>query len=95
MVYDILREIKRENTRAKSKEMVYVNVNPVVADLMYGEELESVESLEAEIKNASWFELWVTTIWSDSRFTAAKWRKNASKVNCSASRSKRKTADSL
>ena len=50
MVYDILREIKRETTRAKSKETIYVNANPNVDDLMYGEELESVESLESDIK---------------------------------------------
>ena len=52
VVYDILREIKRETTRSKSKETIYVNVNPGVADLMYGEELESVESLETEIKKS-------------------------------------------
>ena len=50
VVYDILREIKRETTRAKSKETIYVNANPSVADLMYGEELESVEALEIDIK---------------------------------------------
>ena len=50
IVYDILREIKRETTRAKSNETIYVNANPRVADMMYGEELESVESLEADIK---------------------------------------------
>ena len=50
VVYDILREIKRETARAKNKDSVYVNANPDVADLMYGEELESVEALEAAIK---------------------------------------------
>ncbi len=50
VVYDILREIKRETARAKNKDSVYVNVNPGVADLMYGEELESVEALETDIK---------------------------------------------
>jgi ribonuclease G len=50
VVYDILREIQRETTRAKTKETIFVNVNPSVADMMYGEELESVESLETEIK---------------------------------------------
>ncbi len=50
VVYDILREIRRETTRAKNKETIYVNANPGVADLMYGEELESVESLETDIK---------------------------------------------
>ena len=50
VVYDILREIKRETARAKNKESVFVNANPDVADLMYGEELESVEALELDIK---------------------------------------------
>ena len=50
ITYDILREIKREVARSKSKDSVYVNANPDVADLMYGEELESVESLETEAK---------------------------------------------
>ena len=50
VVYDILREIKREVARAKNKDTVFVNANPGVADLMYGEELESVENLEADIK---------------------------------------------
>jgi ribonuclease G len=52
VVYDILREIKRETARAKSKDAVYVNVNPTVADLMYGEEMHSVEALEDEIKKS-------------------------------------------
>jgi ribonuclease G len=50
VVYDILREIKRETARAKNTESVFVNTNPDVADLMYGEELHSVERLEEEIK---------------------------------------------
>ena len=50
VTYDILREVKREVARAKNKETVYVNANPDVADLMYGEELESVENLEADTK---------------------------------------------
>ena len=52
VVYDILREIKRETARAKNKDTVYVNANPRVADLMYGEELHSIESLEDELKKS-------------------------------------------
>ncbi len=52
VVYDILREIKRETARAKNKDAVYVNANPMVADLMYGEELHSVEALEDELKKS-------------------------------------------
>jgi ribonuclease G len=48
ITYDILREIKREVARSKTKENVYINTSPEVADLMYGEEMESVESLENE-----------------------------------------------
>ncbi len=50
VVYDILREVQREHIRAKNKEQIYINVNPVVADLMYGEELSSVEALETKLK---------------------------------------------
>jgi len=50
VVYDILREVQREHIRAKNKEQIYVNVNPVVADLMYGPELNSVENLETKLK---------------------------------------------
>jgi len=50
VAYDILREIKRETARSKDTDAVFVNTNPAVADLMYGEELHSVEGLEEELK---------------------------------------------
>jgi ribonuclease G len=50
VVYDILREVQREANRTKSKDEIFVNTHPLVADLMYGAELPSVESLEAELK---------------------------------------------
>jgi ribonuclease G len=48
-VYDILREIKREYNRNSSRSTIYVNANPVVADLLYGEELSSIESFEKNL----------------------------------------------
>ncbi len=45
-VYDILREIKRENNRNGGRSTIYVNANPDVADLLYGEELGSIEDME-------------------------------------------------
>ena len=49
VIYDILREIRREANRAGSARSVFVNTHPDVADLMYGDELPSVEQLEARI----------------------------------------------
>lgn len=48
VVYDILRELQREAGRSRN-ETLYVNSHPSVADLMYGDELPSVESLEAKL----------------------------------------------
>jgi ribonuclease G len=50
VVYDILREINRESNRSKAQEHIFVNANPDVADLLYGQEFESVENLEKSIK---------------------------------------------
>jgi ribonuclease G len=50
VVYDILREVQREHNRAKTNDEIYVNVNPDVADLMYGAELTSIENLETHLK---------------------------------------------
>ena len=49
MVYNILRDIRRESYRNKSASTIYVNTNPIVADLIYGEEYSSLEQLEAQI----------------------------------------------
>jgi len=49
VVYDIIREIRREANRAAGRPVVYVNSSPQVADLMYGEELGSIETLEARL----------------------------------------------
>lgn len=50
VVYDILREVQREHNRAKNTDQIFVNVNPTVADQMYGPELNSVEDLESKFK---------------------------------------------
>lgn len=49
VVYDVLREIQREALRSRNKETVFVNAHPAVADLMYGDEFESVTTLEERL----------------------------------------------
>jgi len=51
IVYDILREIQREALRNSKNGEIFVNANPAVADLMYGDEFPSVEQIEAETSN--------------------------------------------
>ena len=46
VLYDVLREIRREANRNHGRKTIYVNGHPDVADLMYGDELGSVETLE-------------------------------------------------
>jgi len=50
VVYDILREIRREANRNSGRKTVFVNAHPQVADLMYGEEMGSVEHLEQRLE---------------------------------------------
>lgn len=49
VVYDILREIQREALRSPNREHIYVNAHPVVADLLYGEEFDSLDALEQRL----------------------------------------------
>ena len=49
VVYNILREVRRESTRNQQAETIFVNANPAVADLLYGEEHSSLEQLEGQI----------------------------------------------
>lgn len=49
IVYDILREVQREALRSPQRDTVYVNSHPVVADMLYGEEFDSLDSLEQVI----------------------------------------------
>ncbi len=50
MVYDILREVQRESTRSPQRDTIYVNAHPVVADLLYGEEFDSLDALEQQLE---------------------------------------------
>jgi len=52
IVYDVLREIRREANRARQAEVIFVNAHPLVADLMYSEELASVETLEGQLERS-------------------------------------------
>ena len=51
VVYEILREIKRISNRKKNQDTatVFVNANPEVADLMYCDEINSIEKLERKM----------------------------------------------
>jgi len=44
--FDILREVQREAKRSGNREHIMVNAHPAVADLLYGEELPSLEGFE-------------------------------------------------
>jgi ribonuclease G len=47
--FDILREVQREAKRSGNREHIMVNAHPAVADLLYGEELPSLEAFEKKI----------------------------------------------
>jgi ribonuclease G len=47
--FDVLREVQREAKRSPSRESILVNCNPTVADLLYGEELPSLEAFERKL----------------------------------------------
>ncbi|MES2640928.1 MAG: Rne/Rng family ribonuclease [Myxococcota bacterium] len=47
--YEIFRELQREGTRSLGKEMMYVNVHPSVADMLYGDEYPMLELFEARL----------------------------------------------
>jgi len=49
MCFDILREVQREVKRSTSRENIMVNAHPAVADLLYGEELASLEAFEQKM----------------------------------------------
>jgi ribonuclease G len=49
VVYDILREIRREANRNGGRGTIYVNATPIVCDLLYGDELPSLEDLESKL----------------------------------------------
>jgi len=50
VVYDILREVQREAQRSPQRDTIYVNAHPVVADLLYGEEFDSLDALEQRLE---------------------------------------------
>ena len=47
LCYDILREVRREANRAPKGQPVYINTTPAIADLLYGEQFEDLETLES------------------------------------------------
>ncbi|MCB9762890.1 MAG: Rne/Rng family ribonuclease [Alphaproteobacteria bacterium] len=46
--FDVFREAQREAARSK-KDTIYINVHPRVADMLYGEEFETLESVERDL----------------------------------------------
>jgi ribonuclease G len=50
VVFDILREVRREANRNPARPTIYVNASPTVADMMYGEEMASLETLEQKLQ---------------------------------------------
>jgi ribonuclease G len=49
VVYDILREVQRIANRNKNSSTIFINSNPSVADIMYSEEMNTVERLEKRL----------------------------------------------
>jgi ribonuclease G len=49
-VYEILREVVREATRASDDASVHVNTSPSVAELLYGAHFDDLESIERKVK---------------------------------------------
>jgi len=49
LCYDIFRSVQREAARAKDVDTVFVNAHPMVADMLYGEEMESLEFFERKL----------------------------------------------
>jgi len=49
LCYDIFRELQRESVRAVAKETLFVNAHPSVADMLYGEEYQILEQVEARL----------------------------------------------
>jgi len=49
LCYDIFRSVQRESARAREADIIYVNAHPMVADMLYGEEMESLEFFERKL----------------------------------------------
>lgn len=47
--YDILREVRRESQRNASATSIYVNTTPAIADLLYGEQYQDLQSVEDNV----------------------------------------------
>jgi ribonuclease G len=47
--FDIFREAQREAVRSGSRETLYVNAHPRVADMLYGEEFDTLDAFEQKL----------------------------------------------
>ncbi|HJN75219.1 MAG TPA: Rne/Rng family ribonuclease [Myxococcota bacterium] len=50
LCFDIFREALREAARSGQRETIFVNTHPLVADMLYGEEFESLDAFERRIE---------------------------------------------
>ena len=50
LCFDIFREAMREASRSGQRETIFVNAHPLVADMLYGEEFESLDAFERRIE---------------------------------------------
>ncbi len=49
LCFDIFRAVQREASRESSNDVIYINAHPMVADMLYGEEMESLEFFEQRL----------------------------------------------
>jgi ribonuclease G len=49
LCYDILREVQRESYRANGAAAIYVNTTPDIANLLYGEQFNDLETIERQV----------------------------------------------
>ena len=50
VVYEIIREIQRVSNKKLSSSSIFVNSNPKVAYLLYGQELSNIEEMELNLR---------------------------------------------
>ncbi|MEE2751107.1 MAG: Rne/Rng family ribonuclease [Myxococcota bacterium] len=50
LCFDIFREVQRVASRHAGRDTIFVNTNPKVADMLYGDEVESLERIETQLQ---------------------------------------------
>jgi ribonuclease G len=49
LIYEILREVKREAAKSQGNSTIYINTTPGIADLLYAERFPDLEQIEAQV----------------------------------------------